>query len=90
LSEDFERHGKIAVWPPTLCATSVRALRDWGVSMASESSVVSFPAGKPASAKNRVSNSPNYRLEQLIALRDEYWRKAEIIDYAIKLLRSRL
>jgi hypothetical protein len=58
--------------------------------MANESSVVSFPAGKPASAKNRVSNSPNYRLEQLIALRDEYRRKAQIIDYAIKLLRSRL
>ena len=92
MSEDFERHGKIAVWPPTLCATSVRALRDWGVSMASENSVVSFPADKPAqtSAKNRVSKSPNYHLEQLIALRDEYWRKAEIIDYAIKLLRSRL
>jgi hypothetical protein len=30
LSEDFERRGKIAVWPPTLSATSVRALRDWG------------------------------------------------------------
>jgi hypothetical protein len=70
----------------------VRALRDWGVSIANESSVVSFPAGKPAqaSAKNRVSNSPNYHLEQLIALRDEYQRKAEILDYAIKLLRSRL
>ena len=26
-SEDFERHGKIAVWPPTLSATSVRAVR---------------------------------------------------------------
>jgi hypothetical protein len=54
--------------------------------------VVSFPAGKPAkaAAKNRASKSPNYHLEQLIALRDEYWRKAEIIDYAIKLLRSRL
>jgi hypothetical protein len=38
--------------------------------MANESSVVSFPAGKPAqaSAKNRVSNSPNYHLAQLIAL----------------------
>jgi hypothetical protein len=50
--------------------------------MSVESSVVSFPAGKPA--------SPNYHLEQLIALRDEYWRKAEILDYAIKLLLSRL
>jgi hypothetical protein len=77
---------------PTFGATLLRALRDWGVSMANESSVVSFPAGKPAqaSAKNRVSNSPNYHLEQLIALRDEYQRKAEIIDYAIELLRSRL
>ena len=64
---------------PTFGATLLRALRDWGVSMANESSVVSFPAGKPAkaSAKNRVSNSPNYHLEQLIALRDEYQRKAE-------------
>ena len=60
--------------------------------MANESSVVSFPAGKPAQAfaKNRVSKSPNYHLEQLIALRDEYRRKAEIIDYAIKLLLARL
>ena len=67
-------------------------MRDWGVSMASESSVVSFPAGKPAkaAAKNRASKSPNYHLEQLIALRDEYRRKAEILDYAIKLLLSRL
>jgi hypothetical protein len=78
---------------PTFCATLVRALRDWeGLSMSMESSVVSFPAGKPAkaAAKNRASKSPNYHLEQLIALRDEYRRKAEIIDYAIKLLRSRL
>ena len=61
---------------------SVRALRDWGVSMASESSVVSFPAGKPAqtSAKNRVSKSPNYHLEQLIALRDQL---AEGRDYRL-------
>jgi hypothetical protein len=44
--------------------------------------VVSFPAGKPAkaAAKNRASKSPNYHLEQLIALRDEYRRKAEIVD----------
>ena len=48
--------------------------------MANESSVVSFPAGKPAkaAARNRASKSPNYHLEQLIALRDEYRRKAEI------------
>jgi hypothetical protein len=61
--------------------------------MSVESSVVSFPAGKPAkaaAAKNRASKSPNYHLEQLIALRDEYRRKAEILDYAIKLLLSRL
>ena len=60
--------------------------------MANESSVVSFPAGKPAkaAAKNRASKSPNYHLEQLIALRDEYRRKAEILDYAIKLLLSQL
>jgi hypothetical protein len=51
-----------------------------GVSTANESSVVSFPA----------QTRPNYHLEQLIALRDEYQRKAEILDYAIKLLRSRL
>jgi hypothetical protein len=59
--------------------------------MARESKVVSFPAGKLAkrSAKNRASKSPNYHLEQLIALRDEYQRKADIIDYAIKLLLSR-
>jgi hypothetical protein len=62
------------------------------LSIANESSVVSFPAGKPAkaTAKNRASKSPNYHLEQLIALRDEYRRKAEILDYAIKLLLSRL
>ena len=38
-----------------------------------------FPAGKPAkaAAKNRASKSPNYHLEQLIALRDEYRRKTE-------------
>jgi hypothetical protein len=51
---------------PTFGATLLRALRDWGVSMANESSVVSFPAGKlaKATAKNRASKSPNYHLEQ--------------------------
>jgi hypothetical protein len=54
--------------------------------------VVSFPVGKPAkaAAKNCASKSPNHHLEQLIALRDEYRRKAEILDYAVKLLLSRL
>jgi hypothetical protein len=60
--------------------------------MVDESRVVSFPVGKPAkaAAKNCASKSPNHHLEQLIALRDEYRRKAEILDYAVKLLLSRL
>jgi hypothetical protein len=95
LSEDYGRHGKIAV---SLAADVLRyfgARVAWlgaGCPWLNESSVVSFPAGKPAkaAARNRASKSPNYHLEQLIALRDEYRRKVEILDYAIKLLRSRL
>jgi transcriptional regulator with XRE-family HTH domain len=86
-----------------LTSAQIRAARSlirWTAEDLASASALSVATIRRAELKkNQISppvnfhvlrHTPNYHLEQLIALRDEYQRKAEIIDYAIELLRSRL
>jgi hypothetical protein len=66
--------------------------------MSGENNVVSFPDGKAkkAAAKNR-GKSHGSHIERLIGLRnehqkkvDEYQKRVEILDFAVKLLRRQV